>query len=161
MTNFDIMTLLTKQYEFLDSSIIQLNLNKAEIFVLDENSIQREGLKLLKRRLLHPFTLSYKSTQKLFYSRADTAYLARYEHNFNSDRIVLRISATDSLTAIAAIKNLQKEIEDYSRLPSFLKVRRTTIGTSSSLAKIVNNTVKIIHKGIQIVNKDISFIIIE
>ena len=131
---------------------MEISFEKNEVFVLDDKTQQNDAQALLKRRILHPFTLAYKSKEKLCYSRADTSYLARLDHSVILDRIILRASSADMVTTLAAIKNISKEIEEYDKLPKFTKVRKTTIGSNkTSQVRVVSKSFRILQHGIQIV----------
>jgi len=154
------MSLLEKKNDFLESSILNINLEKNEIFVYHDHLKHKDHNH--KRSIIYPFTFIYKSKEYLSYDPCHKLYLAKYDNSYIVDRIVLRASAVDSIVVLSALKNLEKEMAEYKKLPLFPKLSKFTehyVSGSAGLEqlRVIHNVMRIIHYGIQIVNNILFF----
>jgi hypothetical protein len=155
MSKYDVMSLLASKNDFLESSILNINLEKNEIFVYHTQLKHKDHSQ--KRSIIYPFTFVYKSKEFLCYEKANKMYLAKYEKSYIVDRIVLRASAVDSIVVLSALKNLEREMSEYSKLPLFPKLSVYTDhfssgNTGEDQLQVIHTVMRIIQYGIQIVN---------
>jgi len=161
MVRYDITDIVLKRKDFLESSMMNLNLIKNEIFVNHEGLRQEDQQAVVKRSIIFPFSLMYKSKEFLSYEKTNNILLAKYENTFFIDKIVLRLSSIDSMVAASGFKYLGVEFERYKKLIPFpIHSRETKLEmewkkkvSNDNLPKVtvISEKQKIVHCGVQIV----------
>ncbi len=161
LVKYDITDIVLQRKDFLESSMININLVKNEIFVHHEGLRQDNSQSIVKRSIIFPFSLMYKSREFLSYEKTNNTLLAKYENTFLIDKIVLRLSSVDSMVALSALDYLGKEYEGYKNLPPFSQLSKETIlememrkKVDKNLPKmtVISDNQKIVHDGVQIVS---------
>ena len=161
MVKYDITDIVLKRKDFLESSMINLNLIKNEIFVNHEGLRKENPQAIVKRSIIFPFSLMYKSKEFLSYEKTNNILLAKYENTFFVDKIVLRLSAIDSKVATSALRYLGVELERYKKLPPFpLQSKETQLemelkkkaNENNPKVTVISEKQKIVHCGVQVVS---------
>ena len=102
----------------------------------------------------------WKSKEHMTYEKTNNALLTKYENTYIVDKIVLRVSSTDSIVALSASKFLGQEFERYRALIPFPLESKNTLPKISTSKKINLNMSKVqimsekhkaIHDGVQLV----------
>lgn len=159
MIKYDITDIVQQRNDFLESSMININLLKSEIFVFHQYLRHSDARPFLKRSIIFPFSLTYKSKESLSYERTHNTLLGRYDNLMIIDKIVLRLSSTDSMVAMSALQYLKLEFERYKALAPFPpqsknKAQIPKIPKDLPNLTVINEKNKIAHDGIQIVRKN-------
>lgn len=157
---FDITDIVFRRKDFLESSMMTLNLIKNEIFVFHQKIQQDETSSLQKRSIIFPFSLMYKFKEFLTYEKTNNAVLTKYDTLYIVDKIVLRVSSTDSMVALSALKYVGMEFERYKKLPLFPTQSKNSPTAVQPVKKnsvaqpkvtVIGEKHKIMHDGMQIV----------
>mmetsp|Transcript_28861 Transcript_28861/g.26178 ORF Transcript_28861/g.26178 Transcript_28861/m.26178 type:complete len:143 (+) Transcript_28861:142-570(+) len=112
IARYDVVSLLNEKKDFLLSSIFSFNFDRNEIFVFHEKLLKKDS-KLSKRSIIFPFAFSYKSKEFLSYEKTNKQYIAKYENNLIFDKVILRVSAADSLITMRAIEQMSEEFKQF------------------------------------------------
>ena len=156
LIKYDITDIVQQRNDFLESSMINLNLLKSEIFVFHKYLRYSESRPFQKRSIIFPFSLTYKSKESFSYERTHNTLLGRYDNLVIIDKIVLRLSSTDSMVAMSALQFLKEEFESYKALAPFPpqsknKAQILKVAKQLPSLTVINEKNKVAHDGIQIV----------
>ena len=154
MENFDIMALLKAKPEFLKSSEMKVSLDKTEIFVITER-VNRQLSN--KRSIVFPVCMQYNHKEYLTYEATNNICLAKTESLYIIEKVVLRVSAVDSLVVLDGLHNIKNDMEEYKKMKAFPKQSQFTefdiISDKSTPGyRVIQNMVKILQDGVQIVS---------
>ena len=156
--------------DFQESSVMNLNLIKSEIFVFRDRTKDIKALKNLnqyddmttiqKRSIILPLSVMYKSKEYLCYEASNNKLLAQKDNLLAIDKVILKVSSTDSMVIAAAGIILEQQNEKYEKLPPFVAQSREVLlkmqlqVTQKDLPQItvLNEKHKIVHDGIQMVS---------
>jgi len=154
LSKFDVLRLLSKKGGSQEWSSMNINFEKTEIFLLNHEA--RESDQSSKRVIVYPFSLSYKSRQ--YVSKGDTQdlYLLRTENTYLIDRIIFRLSPSDSFVVFTAYKSLEATLAEHKNIPPFpnesknanLKIEKEPIYVQ---LKNTQTVTRVIQYGVQLV----------
>lgn len=125
IARYDVVSLLDEKRDFLLSSIFNFNCEKSEIFVFHERLLSKDS-KLSKRSIIFPFAFSYKSKEFLSYEKTSKNYIAKYENSIILDKVILRVSAVDSIIALKALELINEDLAEFRTYAPFPKSSKYT-----------------------------------
>ena len=159
---YDVMDMLLKRDDYLEASLMNVNVLKNEVFVFYKKAKKKDEQASQKRSIMFPFSLMYKSREYMLYDKEQHKILVKYDKLASFDKILLRASALDSIVSLSAFKSLGREFADYQKLTSFNTQTRDTIyvkelqegvRASQSSTITISENYQISHDGIQLVSK--------
>ncbi len=153
--SYDIFDVLQTSEDFLESAQMTVGLKNAEAFILkpEENSVGE----FCKRSIVLPFYVMYKTKETLSIEHSMKKVLGRNENLCTLQKIILKLTANDSMILGDILLRISNEYEEYQKLPLFNQRSREIIMQASvkklSVGQIfvLQDTFKIIQEGIQIV----------
>ncbi len=152
----DILKQLNEKSGFREASSTQVNLENSEIFVFHNYLKQKENV-LTRRSIILPFSFLLKMTNHLSFEPKSKIFEGKQDITCHIDRIIVRVSAMDSIVFTHAIQNIKREFEHYKTLPVFPKFSKYTERSNiisinrAEMYTQVSQMIKIIQDGIQIV----------
>ena len=156
---YDVIDILKEKEEFLESSQLNFTITKSEVFIYNENSVSGPN-NIQKRNIVLPLSVMYKSKEHLSYESTNNKLLAQRDNLCAFDKVVLKLSSTDSMLFVAIMMRLEQEFKQYKSIPEFnsksreVLLQNTTTNDEDNLGQItvIKEKNRIVHDGIQIVN---------
>ncbi len=165
MITYDVIDILKTNDEFLEASQLHLNFVKSEVFVFSEkpNAGSETVSSFQKRSIVLPLSFMFKCKEYLSYETTNNSLFSRSDNFCSLDKVVLKLSSTDSMVLIAILLRLEREFKQFQEIqpfnPQSREVQLRTQRPSFNPGLVINSIkekFQIVHDGIQIVRtKDI------
>jgi len=155
---YDITDILKQKEDFLESSQLSISLTQNEIFVFNEKSLENGSSTSHKRSIVLPLSILYKTKESLSYESTNNKLLASLDNLCVIDKVVLKLSSTDSIVIAAILRKLDQEFNKYKNIPPFTSRNKGNLpralpkpDSNAPQINVIKEKNTIVHDGIQIV----------